>query len=213
LSAQDRRFRRLISRGPRGAFALKPLKPGWPGPGVEVAGPGAVTSDVARSFGGRGGTSTADAGGMHEELVEVLIFLAHRARSKLEHACAEEEGCAHEILFLRALLRAGQQQKGRDLARSLGWSEGRVTQVVDALEEKEQVERRRGISITGAGAREAEYGGHLLKQVAEPMLRALEEEERELLSALLRRMRRLLSSSSSEAAAGSIPSTTSQGIR
>jgi DNA-binding MarR family transcriptional regulator len=123
-----------------------------------------------------------------EEIVELLILVAHRSRIAFEDSCNFEDAVAHEILLLRALSRRGTSVKGRDLARALGWSPGRVTQVVDVLVSKQQVERRPGLSVTGPGACEAEQGAYLLRDVAEKILDGFDEEERAMVVRVLRRL-------------------------
>lgn len=105
------------------------------------------------------------------DVVELVMLIAHRARVAFEQSCTYEEYVAHELLLLRALLRLGHQKTGRELAYALGWSPGRVSQVVDALVEKGEVHRapRRGrvrpLSITEPGLNEAASGAQMLAEV------------------------------------------------
>lgn len=123
--------------------------------------------------------------GRTEEMLELLLIVAHRARLAFEEGCQFEEYVPHEVLLLRALVRAGQGKTGREVAKATGWSAGRVSQVVDELVKKEHVIRAKRLSVTGRGAGEAEGGGHVLRHVADSLLVGLEEVARDRLRELL----------------------------
>jgi DNA-binding MarR family transcriptional regulator len=123
-----------------------------------------------------------------EEVVELFMVVAHRSRVAFDEICAFEEFVPQEVLLLRALHRRGAKTTGRDLARALGWSPGRVSQVVDGLVEKEFVVRTPRLSITGAGLSEADQGAHVLRTVAEKIVESLDEDELYALFEMLRRV-------------------------
>lgn len=128
------------------------------------------------------------------DVVELVMLIAHRSRVAFEESCASDEFVAHEVLLLRALLRLGQNKTGRELARALGWSPGRVSQVIDSLVDKEQVVRatRRGrirpLSITGRGVSEASGGAEVLRGVGDVLVAELGEGEAEALRASLQKL-------------------------
>jgi DNA-binding MarR family transcriptional regulator len=128
------------------------------------------------------------------DILELIMLVAHRSRLAFEESCASDEFVAHEVLLLRALLRIGQNKTGRELARALGWSPGRVTQVIDALVAKDQVVRapRRGrirpLSINGRGANEASGGVEILRQVGDVLVAGLDEAETRALREALKKL-------------------------
>lgn len=123
------------------------------------------------------------------ELLALMIFVGHRSRVVLEEFCATCDGrVACELLLLRALGQRGQRTKRRDLARDLGWSPTRVSQVVDRLVGKDLVHRMRGHRLTEAGVEEAAFARELLHALEETMLEGVSADERQALLDTLRRV-------------------------
>ena len=135
-----------------------------------------------------------------EEVVELLVLLGHWARTELERVCEPEEYVAHEVLFLRALYRLGQGVRGKDLARFMGWTPGRISQVSAALLAKAQVTNGPGLTVTTRGMHEASDAGFALRSVGNEMLTGLDETQMDALREMLRKMSANVLPRSAEAA-------------
>lgn len=155
----------------------------------KLAGPGGDVSKIAEGLGRRHGTSGARRARM-EEIVELLVFLGHWARIDFEHVCAPEEYVAHELLFLRALARFGDGASAKELARVLGWTKGRVSEVGAGLEKKQRVTRGRRLAVTQCGLYENRGASFAFAAVAGRMLDGIDEPARTELLAMLRTMKR-----------------------
>lgn len=124
-----------------------------------------------------------------DQIVELMMIVAHRSRMAFDESCAVEEFVPHEVLLLRAC--AALKMKGRELARALGWSPGRVSQVAEALVQKEMLHRdarTKALTRTGPGSYEAQSGGYLLKEVGETLLEGMSYEERAAFQKTLERI-------------------------
>lgn len=127
-----------------------------------------------------------------EEIVELLLLVGHRARIAFEEACAFDEFTGCEVLLLRTLARMGPHKTGREVAKKLGWSAGRVSQVTRRLVAKGQLIRGEKLSITNRGLSEADQCRHLFMWLANELLAGLDEEQREMFT---RRMRKIAENS------------------
>jgi DNA-binding MarR family transcriptional regulator len=133
-----------------------------------------------------------------EEIVELLVVLGHWARVDFEHACAADEYVAHEVIFLRALARFGEGRTGSELARLLGWTPGRVSQVAASLVEKGFVTRGRRLAVTERGLHEGVDGSFAFRVVAGRMLGGIDDQARAALLAVLRKAKENISALSRE---------------
>jgi DNA-binding MarR family transcriptional regulator len=124
-----------------------------------------------------------------EEIAELVILLGHAARLDLERSCPFEEFVAHEVLLLRALVRLGNHRKGKDIARVLGWTPGRVSQVASEAARRGHVTRERGWSLTPKGRSEAMQATFLFTSIAETLLDGLDVRQRTDLRGVLEKMR------------------------
>jgi DNA-binding MarR family transcriptional regulator len=124
-----------------------------------------------------------------EEIVRLLIFVGHWARVDFERFCEPEEYVAHEVLFLRALARFGDGTTCTELARVLGWTKGRVSEVGSELVEKGQITRGRRLAVTQQGLYESANAAFVFAAVAERILDGVDERTREELFRALHAMK------------------------
>ena len=123
-----------------------------------------------------------------EELAELLIVIGHRARIAFEEVCACDQRIGCEVLLLRILGRLGPRTSRGNLAKALGWSRTRATQVVDRLVAKQHIRPIHRAHLTETGANEAEHASSLLSVVGEELLAGVGEDERGALLASLRQV-------------------------
>ena len=121
-----------------------------------------------------------------EELAELLIVVGHRARIAFEEVCACDQRIGCEVLLLKTLGRLGPRTSRHSLAKALGWSRTRVTQVFHRLAVKEHVRPTHRAYLTETGANEADHASALLWVVGEELLAGLSDEERAALVASVR---------------------------